>query len=293
VNYQDMGSTTSGVYAVDGSGKFYSVNVATGNASVIGSTGLTLSAPALIGLSTGSTTLYLTVTPTPSSLASLYSLNTVTGTATLIGNTGVADLGAMVFENGALYAGSGSTGGPWSIYTLNTSTGAATLVTTTSSTSSDFWGLAPLGLSIQTLGTGGGTVTDNQSYIDCAQAAGGAESGTCFSDTSAGSMVTLTATPATTTPPTTFGGWGGACAGAGTSATCYVTVGSSPVTADFVAPPQSQTLTFQAGPNPPPVEAIFDCPDGGNPCVDQNAHALQLSITNGGAAGLTVRVTAT
>jgi YVTN family beta-propeller protein len=144
-------------------------------------------------------------------------------------------------------------------------------------------------LTVTPLGLGTGTIAYGPD-VHCVEA-GGVPGGTCTYPFSAGTLVTLTETPGN--DGSTFGGWGGACASFTTAATCNVTMNSAlTVTANFVSPPQSQTVTFQAGPNPPPVEAIFGCPDGGDPCVDANANALQLSITNGGSAGLTVRVTA-
>jgi len=145
-------------------------------------------------------------------------------------------------------------------------------------------------LTVTPLGLGTGTVAYGPD-VNCVEA-GGVSGGTCSYPFSAGTPVTLTETPGN--DGSTFGGWGGACASFTTNTTCNVIMNSAlTVTANFVSPPQSQTVTFQAGANPPPVEAIFDCPHGGNPCVDANANALQLSITNGGSAGLTVRVTAT
>jgi YVTN family beta-propeller protein len=144
-------------------------------------------------------------------------------------------------------------------------------------------------LTVTPLGLGTGTVAYGPD-VNCVEA-GGVSGGTCSYPFAAGTPVTLTETPGN--DGSTFGGWGGACASFTTNTTCNVIMNSAlTVTANFVSPPQSQTVTFQAGANPPPVEAIFDCPHGGNPCVDANANALQLSITNGGSAGLTVRVTA-
>jgi YVTN family beta-propeller protein len=144
-------------------------------------------------------------------------------------------------------------------------------------------------LTVTPLGLGTGTIAYGPD-VNCVEA-GGVSGGTCSYPFSAGTPVTLTETPGN--DGSTFGGWGGACASFTTNTTCNVIMNSAlTVTANFVSPPQSQTVTFQAGANPPPVEAIFDCPHGGNPCVDANANALQLSITNGGSAGLTVRVTA-
>jgi len=132
VAYNDFGSTTDGVYALDTSLNLYSVNTTTGATTLIGPTGLKVNST--IGLSTGSETLYFTDGPT----AILYSINTSTGAATEIGSTGIKEIGALVYENGTLYAGSNSPSA--ALYTLNPATGAATLV---GSASGPFWGLAP------------------------------------------------------------------------------------------------------------------------------------------------------
>jgi hypothetical protein len=131
IRYYDFGSTTSGMYAVDSNLDLYSINPSNGAATLIGPTGLRPDFTK--GLSTGSGTLYFT------NSTDLYWLNTTTGKAMLIGNTGL-QIGALVFENGALYAG--VRGFPDQVYTLNTSTGAATLVANTSGRMGHFWGLA-------------------------------------------------------------------------------------------------------------------------------------------------------
>jgi len=87
-----------------------------------------------IGLSTGSDTLYFVDGAT----ATLYSINTSTGAATEIGNTGIREIGALVYENGTLYAGSNSPSA--ALYALNPATGAATFV---GNATGPFWGLAP------------------------------------------------------------------------------------------------------------------------------------------------------
>lgn len=132
MDYLDTGSTTSGLYAVSESFNLYSVNPASGATTLIGSTGL--SNGILKGMSDGAAVLYFTDGPY------LYTLNTTTGAATLIGNTGL-EIGAMVFEDGRLYAATGSN----QIYILNTSTGAATFEADISGgIVGDTWGLAPL-----------------------------------------------------------------------------------------------------------------------------------------------------
>jgi YVTN family beta-propeller protein len=129
--------------------------------------------------------------------------------------------------------------------------------------------------SVQLLGTGTGAVTDNQNQVNCSEA-NGITAGTCTGSYGGGTLVTFTANP---TAPTTFGGWGGACSG--TSLTCQVLASSTfSITANFVPAPKTVALTFPTGANPPPQEAIFNCPSNTNPCTDPNAHALQLSIPN-------------
>jgi YVTN family beta-propeller protein len=126
------------------------------------------------------------------------------------------------------------------------------------------------------LGTGTGAVTDSQSQINCSES-GGVGSGTCSASYLSGTMVTFTANPSA---PTTFGGWGGACSTFGTSLTCNVTVSSAfAITANFVAPPVTVTVTFPVGTNSTQV-ARFACPSGLTPCTDPNAHELQLTIPN-------------
>ena len=128
------------------------------------------------------------------------------------------------------------------------------------------------------LGTGTGAVTDNQvpQQVTCSEA-GGITTGSCSGSYASGTMVIFTANP---TAPTTFGGWGGACASFGTSLSCTVNVGSAfAVTANFVAPPAIVNVTFAVGANSTQT-ARFACPSGNNPCTDANAHELQLTIPN-------------
>jgi Abnormal spindle-like microcephaly-assoc'd, ASPM-SPD-2-Hydin/Putative Ig domain len=131
-------------------------------------------------------------------------------------------------------------------------------------------------VTVTELGTGTGQVTDGIN-LDCMEA-NGITTGTCSGTYAANSMVTFTANP---TAPTTFGGWGGACASFGTNTPCTLTISSSQnVTANFVPPPTPIALTFPVGTNPPPQEAVFNCPSNTNPCMDPSAHALQLTIPN-------------
>ena len=134
VNVDDFGSTTSGLYAVDTSGKLQSINPTTGAASLIGAIGISFGS--WRSLSTNSSSLYF------SNGADLYTLNTSTGAATLIGPTGGPEMGALVFEDATLYGGQET--GRLSIATLNTSTGAATTgAAFTGTGTNSFWALAP------------------------------------------------------------------------------------------------------------------------------------------------------
>ena len=128
-------------------------------------------------------------------------------------------------------------------------------------------------LSVALIGTGTGSVSDNDG-ISCSEASG-VVSGTCSGSFASGTMLTLTASA---TSPSTFAGWGGACASFGTATACTVTVNAATnVTANFVPPPQSVNVTFNPGTNVPQM-ATYNCPSNSNPCTDPNAHAIQLMI---------------
>jgi hypothetical protein len=135
----------------------------------------------------------------------------------------------------------------------------------------------PLSVALQ--GTGAGGVADDLGGISCNQA-NGDTSGTCTGNYPTGTTVVLTETPAS---GSIFNGWGGACASAGTAMSCSVAMtGAESVTANFVEAPQSVTVTFSPGTNVSQT-ATFDCPSNanpspGNPCLDPNAHVLQLSV---------------
>ncbi len=144
-------------------------------------------------------------------------------------------------------------------------TDSSTTLTVTGSSSST--------LSISLLGSGTGGVSDDDD-IECSEA-NGVTTGDCSGSFGTGSMINLTATA---TAPSTFVGWGGACASQGTIASCMVTVsGVTNVTANFAAGPQSATVTFNPGANVT-QSAAFNCPTGNDPCTDPNAHSLQLMV---------------
>jgi hypothetical protein len=135
VDYDDFGSTTSGLYAVSfGSTQdLYSISPTTGAATLVGPTGLGYGS--WRGLSTNSSTLYFGDGP------DLYTLNTSTGAATLIGAFGSStELGVLLTEGGVLYGGDETN---YALDTINPATGAATVGPTPSGFPGSFYGLAP------------------------------------------------------------------------------------------------------------------------------------------------------
>ena len=156
--------------------------------------------------------------------------------------------------------------------------------------------LAPI-LTVTETGLGAGNVTDTYNTgspqpgpINCTEAGGGAaQTGVCSETDSSGTMVTLTETPGSTAGGlSTFGGWGGACAGTLiTSPTCTVTMSSAQnVTVSFVAATTSSlnpvTLPFNPGTNV--TQTFVLCPSNPNPitslnpCEDPNATAVTVLI---------------
>jgi YVTN family beta-propeller protein len=127
-------------------------------------------------------------------------------------------------------------------------------------------------LTLTEIGTGAGTVADNQQQINCSES-GGVVTGTCSANYATGAVVTLTATP---TSPSTFAGWGGACSGI---AGCSVTMNSAQaVSASFAPPPATLPVSFVASTTPQAKTATYNCPSNTNPCTDPNAHELQLNV---------------
>ncbi len=143
-DYNVLGSTLTGLYALDDSFNLYSINPTTGAATLLGPTGVATGlASGSIGfsLSTGSSTLYF------EDDFDLYSLNTTTGKGTLIGQSGASGIGfnSLVSENGTLYGVESSNTLPYNtLYTINTSTGVGTLGSTLNpDVTVASWGLAP------------------------------------------------------------------------------------------------------------------------------------------------------
>jgi hypothetical protein len=134
LNYDDFGSTLSGLYAVDSSANLYSLNPSTGVPTLIGSTGLTFGD--YRGLSANSSALYFANGP------DLYTLNTSTGAATLIGGTGGPEFVTLLTLNGTLYGGQDYP--TINIDTLNANTGMATVGPAIPGNNDTIIGLAPI-----------------------------------------------------------------------------------------------------------------------------------------------------
>jgi uncharacterized protein (TIGR03437 family) len=130
-NLQGFGSTSAGLFLVDGYGNLISVNPSTGTPTLIGSTGVTSGlGGGVLSTSADSSTLYWVNNGAAGN--SVYRLNTSTGAATLVGATGNGAgsgvVQAMLFQGGTLWASLGYNTGP-AIGTLNTSTATETIVT--------------------------------------------------------------------------------------------------------------------------------------------------------------------
>lgn len=128
-------------------------------------------------------------------------------------------------------------------------------------------------LSVTELGTGSGTVMDNQSQINCSEANGIVTAGSICSGTYvSGTVVQLTETSAS------FLGWGGACSG---TTTCSVTMTSSQSVNASFAGGGTVTLTIPAGTNST-ATAAYACPSQSNsptpatPCTDSSAYGATI-----------------
>jgi hypothetical protein len=155
LTYYVLGSTTTGLYMVDTVGGLWNINPATGVNTFIGSTHLMMADqagnPLTVGLSTGSSTLYISLGN------NIYTINTSTGMASFIGTSGSTDFGALISVSNTVYGS--SIVAPNSIYTFDPTTGMAAFLT--NNASSDYaFGLAaivpePSSLSLLGLGIAG------------------------------------------------------------------------------------------------------------------------------------------
>jgi len=119
-------------------------------------------------------------------------------------------------------------------------------------------------LTLTEVGTGSGTVTDDQSQISCTEA-NGSVTGTCAGIYASGTSVTLTSQAAA---GATFLGWGGACASSGSSPTCIVSVNAA----------ENVTASF----SPQNFGSINVCPSGQaipSPCSSTQTVTFNLAAT--------------
>ena len=136
---------------------------------------------------------------------------------------------------------------------------------------------APPVLNVALAGTGTGTVTSNPAGISCAP--------TCSKSFPAGTLVTLTETPATNS---TFAGWsGGGCSG--TASTCTVTLSTSQqVTATFnvnqTLPTLTVTLAGTGAGSVSSTPAGISCP---STCTASFSLGTQVTLTETPAANST------
>src|SRR5580704_17289487 len=148
------------------------------------------------------------------------------------------------FTNGASVTlsetpNSGSTFAGWS----GSCTGTGSCVVTMSaakSVTATFNSTTSFALGVTEAGSGSGTVSSSPAGIDCVTGS----SANCSANYSAGTVVTLTATPngGSANPPSTFAGWSGACTGTGM---CVVTMSAAKsVTATFNLPTYALTATI-------------------------------------------------
>ncbi|MBA3454067.1 MAG: hypothetical protein H0T42_13315 [Deltaproteobacteria bacterium] len=161
-----------------------------------------------------------------------------------------------------------------------TGAGACTVTVDAAKTVTASFGLGTLGVTLA--GNGTGSVTSNPSGINC--------TGDCSENFTSGTVVTLTATPAT---GSTFTGWaGGSCAGTGP--TCTVTIGAAvTITATFTL--EQFALTVVPGGNgsgtvtssPAGISCVGDCSENYNygTTVTLTATATGGSVFGGWTGG--------
>jgi photosystem II stability/assembly factor-like uncharacterized protein/preprotein translocase subunit YajC len=130
-------------------------------------------------------------------------------------------------------------------------------------------------LTVLKSGTGSGTVTSNPSGINCGS--------DCSESYNQGTIVTLTATPAS---GSTFTGWSGVCSGTGT---CTVTMNAATsVTATFSLQVGSYTLTVvKSGTGSGTVTSSPSGIDCGSDCSESYDQGTSVTLTAAPAAGST------
>ncbi len=144
----------------------------------------------------------------------------------LVDNLSIGGNGAFTFATAL------NNGSPYTVTVLSQPPGQSCTVTNGSATVADAnvtsvqvscTTLVYYTLTVSGAGSGTGIAFDNQEEITCS-AANGSVSGTCTGSYLSGTLVTLTASGRGTS---TFQGWGGACASAGTSSSCSLTMNAA------------------------------------------------------------------
>jgi hypothetical protein len=171
-------------------------------------------------------------------------------------------------------APTGSTFSGWGAPCSGTGTCVVTLTAATSVTATFGPSTTNFTLSVTKAGTGTGTVTSAPAGINCGA--------TCSGSFASGTMVTLTAAPAT---GSTFTGWGAPCSGTGT---CAVTVtAATTVTATFTATNNFTLSVTKAGTG---TGTVASAPAGincGATCSASFASGTQVTLTAAPASGST------
>ena len=119
-------------------------------------------------------------------------------------------------------------------------------------------------LSVTLAGMGGGIVTSTPAGISCPA--------TCSANFNSGTMVTLTATPAS---GSTFAGWSGACTGTGS---CSLTINSN----------QSVTATFNGSGGTPVLSLSAGSLTFPGQLLNTTSASKTITLTNSGTAGLQI-----
>ncbi len=126
-----------------------------------------------------------------------------------------------------------------------------------------------VGVSVTGSGAGSGVVVSSPTGINC-NLIGGTGSGTCLTNFSTGLHASFEEVP---TNGSTFTGWGGACANAGTSQFCNITIsGTTSITANFTSNIPADTI------------AVTLLGSGGGTVTD-NSTGINCTLANGNFTG--------